>query len=536
MHYLDQLKLKISELNGRTFEPKDILRIAFFCLCLNLLIAIFNGLIGLQYPYSTFLIWPTERFGDLFRGVDGFGIVDTWEGIQNDFKYFEHLLPLSATCYFIIAKLIFLLGNKYVTLFLVYLIAIEFIIQISKKSGNTNRIILLALFSYPMIFAMDRGNIAIFVFLLLLFALTTDNIVLSTLAIAVATSMKITPVIFIVPVLLSRQLSLKWVVSSVLLLFAWIGIVNFLVIQFNGNFIPPRVFDLNVLLSGPLNSYDKNHVSSMQGLGFGSSLFMPLLYLATKFHFPVEIKSHVVAFIVYLVIGACLFAKKDIIPTFHRMLERKNMLFVTCISFVLLMPVTGDYYLLVLLIPLLVYPKTTFSFGYLLMYGLLLGPKNIFFLKPTDFLGNIDISLQVFINPILLLLLLFGEFLLIPSIKRDQLSGASTIWSDLQNFGKKLFWLSSLIAARRKKLYVILSIALLGWITTIQILVYQQKIHNKEIGLPPDFDPKTYLEINPGLEQFWTSKGIKHKSKKALLEHAEIHYRDFGAKENWKYK
>jgi hypothetical protein len=170
------------------------------------------------------------------------------------------------------------------------------------------------------------------------------------------------------------------------------------------------------------------------------------------------------------------------------------------------------------------------------MYGLLLGPKNIFFLKPTDFLGNIDISLQVFINPILLLLLLFGEFLLIPSIKRDQLSESNTLWSDLQNFGKKLFWLSSFIAVRRKKLYLILSIALLGWITTNQILVYQQKIHNREIGLPPDFDPKTYLEINPGLEQFWTSKGIKHKSKKALLEHAEIHYRDFGAKDNWQYK
>jgi hypothetical protein len=65
---------------------------------------------------------------------------------------------------------------------------------------------------------------------------------------------------------------------------------------------------------------------------------------------------------------------------------------------------------------------------------------------------------------------------------------------------------------------------------------YQAKVHNIETGLPPDFDPKKYLELNPGLEKFWISKGIKHTSKKALLEHAEIHYRDFGAKDNWQYK
>jgi uncharacterized membrane protein len=73
--------------------------------------------------------------------------------------------------------------------------------------------------------------------------------------------------------------------------------------------------------------------------------------------------------------------------------------------------------------------------------------------------------------------------------------------------------------------------------TVIYMLPYITKsVHNKTVGLPFDFDPETYLEINPGLEQFWTSKGIKHKSKKALLEHAETHYRDFGAKDNWKYK
>ncbi|HWA35548.1 MAG TPA: hypothetical protein VG737_15510 [Cyclobacteriaceae bacterium] len=59
--------------------------------------------------------------------------------------------------------------------------------------------------------------------------------------------------------------------------------------------------------------------------------------------------------------------------------------------------------------------------------------------------------------------------------------------------------------------------------------------HNKEAGLPLDFDPATYLEINPGLVEFWESHGM-HESGDVLLNHAEEHYKAFGAKDGWKYK
>jgi hypothetical protein len=62
-----------------------------------------------------------------------------------------------------------------------------------------------------------------------------------------------------------------------------------------------------------------------------------------------------------------------------------------------------------------------------------------------------------------------------------------------------------------------------------------QQAHNKEVGLPLDFDPATYLELNPGLVEFWESHGI-HESGEVLLNHAEEHYKAFGSKDGWKYR
>lgn len=62
-----------------------------------------------------------------------------------------------------------------------------------------------------------------------------------------------------------------------------------------------------------------------------------------------------------------------------------------------------------------------------------------------------------------------------------------------------------------------------------------KEVHNSKMGLPIDFSPKTYLSLHPGLREFLISKGI-HENGKTLMNSAEIHYRDFGSKENWEYK
>ncbi len=87
-------------------------------------------------------------------------------------------------------------------------------------------------------------------------------------------------------------------------------------------------------------------------------------------------------------------------------------MFLASFSFILFMPVTGDYYLLMAFIPLVLFPKNRYSLGYFVAYGILLGAKNIVFLD------NTNISLQSFINPLMILLMLIAEFDLIPFIRR----------------------------------------------------------------------------------------------------------------------
>ncbi len=79
------------------------------------------------------------------------------------------------------------------------------------------------------------------------------------------------------------------------------------------------------------------------------------------------------------------------------------------------MPISRDYYLLVMMISLIIFPKSSYSFYYFLAYGLLIGAKNFIWLD--EVLGN-PIAIQVFINPILLLLFLVAEFDLLSFMKR----------------------------------------------------------------------------------------------------------------------
>lgn len=560
------VKKKIISYNSKTYTPNDVFRLAFVLLCLNTAIAIINSLSGLDYPFNTFLVWPSERFGDLFRGVDGFGIVDVWPGFESNFKYYDHLLPFTATSYYITGKLVQLFGDKYIVLSLFYLVCILATFFVSIKNSNRPSVVFFAICSYPMIFAMDRGNIAIVVFLFLLIAFTTRHIALSTLCIALATSIKLTPVVFVLLLLLDQPLSVKWVIKVMGLLLVWLLIINFISIQFNGNYLSPKVFSLSLLFNGPINSYNISHVNTLQGLGFGSSIFMPLVYLCRKYEIPEFFKSYQVAFFVVAVIGLCLLIKRELRSTFYWLLEKKNMLFVACLAFVLLMPVTADYYLLILLIPLLAFPKTSFSFGYFLCYALILGPKNIFFLLPSSFQGNKDVSLQVFMNPALLLILLFAEFNLLDSVKRDRpitsskglgihflyflrdifLGPQQSINSNprttrfyrlIRENGKKgWFWIYSRWRLHMRKIIIVMIIGIAGWIVTAEINMYRIRTRNIERGLPADFDPKRYLELNPGLETFWASQSIKHNSKRELWDHAELHYKGFGAKDGWRYK
>ncbi|MBY0433304.1 MAG: hypothetical protein K2U26_04260 [Cyclobacteriaceae bacterium] len=530
-------KQKLDYVLKRSYASKDILILALCFLILNILVNLFNKyVLGLGYPHNTFLFIPEDRFADFFKIIDALHVAETWENGNPYEKTFNaYAVPFATTYYYFFAELILLLKNKYLVYGILIVSLLASHIFISKKTGNSYFTIILSIISYPVIYSIDRGNFALTVFILIFFGLTTNKIAVRSLAIALATSLKITPFIFIVPAIVSKPYSFKNLIASVSLFILFVVLINFLAVKVIEHQLTFTTFDFHAF-SNMLSSYQSTYLVNMDGLPYGSSLYMALLFMAKKFsvNFLPTTSSIAIPFYVFSAIGFLLLLRDGRKISLYNYFNYEKNLFIISFSFVLFMPITADYYLLILLLPLLIFPKCNYSFGYFVIFGLLLGVKNIMFFHFTN------ISYQVLINPLLLLALLFAEFDLIPFIKRGALESipkydykiityiknrTNTVALQLRPYAK--------LAGLLVMLFIIGS-SLLYWKSRQDYKSWRDK-HNLEYGLPLDFDPEIYLKLHPELVEFWESKGIKETKQNQLI-HAGEHYKYFGVKDNWTYK
>ncbi len=532
---------KIFPFFKRSYGSKDILLLAFVILCLNIVINLFNKYyLGLTFPYDTFLHFPWDRFADFLKVIDALHVVETWEP-QNPYdKYwYVYAIPFGTVYYYFFAVLILILNNKYLVYILLSLFLLSSHFVISKKLGNSYWVILLSMLSYPVIFTIDRGNYAFAVYVLIFFALTTDKILLASLAIAVATSLKITPAIFVVLLVFMKPFTFRRTISILLTFALSLFVINFFSIRVIETQLATTPFNYSEFTE-LVTFYYKDDITNLGRMAYSSSLFLPLLYVAAQLDlfdsFVFHIKPFFLPLFIFSVITGILLLNDNFVRNLNKWLSYEKLVYMTCLSFVLFMPVTADYYLLVMFLPLLIFSSTRYSFGYFIVYGLLLGAKNIFFFKVHDtHFATYDISFQALINPLLLLLLLFAEFDLAGPIRRE--SPNSVIYKNsFFRFIEKISERYSFqLKPYKKTIIIFTSIALTTWLTAYQVEKAQCKTHNIEIGLPVDFDPAIYLRLNPGLEEYWKASGI-NESGQRLLDHAEEHYKGFGARDRWKYK
>ena len=523
----------------RSYRPQDILLLAFVFLCINIAVNFIYSLKGMGYPYNSFLVDPKDRFGDFFKVIDAFNIVKIWPG-DNPYEGATQIYarPFASLYYVLFGKLILQFGHQYLIYAALCFTFLISIVLTSSIAGSNLKTIFLALVSYPVIFAIDRGNFAIIVFLFLLIALITRRDFLSTFLIAAAASLKITPLIFILPLLVREPITIRRTVKIIAQTAIWLLLINFF-----SAMILKQIFTTAQQgaseLSDNLVLYTNTMITDMRGLGHGSSLYMPLVWisyqLGMKDYFLSHVKPILMPVVVGGVIASALTLKGEFIQKFRKTLSFENLIFPLCLSFVLFTPVSADYYLIILLLPLLIFPQTKYSFAYFLLYGVLLGAKNFVWLGDVQPGFQVYVSWQVFINPMLILILLFAEFDMIGFMKRhssDSAAGENFLINYLRKVGQPAFQFLN----NQKKIIVILAfISVLGGFTFYKFRKTRQEIHNIEAGLPADFDPAIYLRLNPGLEEFWKSQGINDSGQR-LLNHAEEHYKSFGARDQWRYK
>jgi len=359
----------------------------------------------LKPPHNSFLVDARYKFGDfvdvflLARNLNPYDVGNGWGG------YF----PLS---YFIVYPFTFLAKNLAFGCFLVlvvtgYLILTVKLLQLDKFSfENMMFVAIAALFSYPLLFCLDRGNIEIVVFLFLgtfAYFFEKERYLLSSFFLALATAMKLYPGIFAL-LFLSKKKYKEFALT--LLLAGAISLMGFSIVQGDptGNF-------LNWLRA--IASYDKIMVAEGSGWAFSTSFFTAIKASEHAFLNGKDlIKGLSTALNALSVFAICIYVLRV-----KDALWKKLALLTIAIT--LCLKISPDYRLIHFYIPLYLFlnekKESSADFSYLLILSLLFIPKNYLY-----FYGRVSSS--VLITPLLLMglagLIFYEKFHGLREIKR----------------------------------------------------------------------------------------------------------------------
>jgi len=178
---------------------------------------------GMNYPYNTFLYYQHMHFND-FTGYDGIFIEFIKSGKFDTSSLFSYF-PMAAYGY-IFFYYISPLGAINVYLLSIFssvctsVVILGYVLRHSHKAKMFWVIIILTMLtSYPVMFLIDRGNIEgiLWMFILLgCFALMYENFLVAGVCFAVAASMKLYPIVFLL--LLWSKHKYKEFVMSVFIL------------------------------------------------------------------------------------------------------------------------------------------------------------------------------------------------------------------------------------------------------------------------------------------------------------------------------
>ena len=399
-------------------------------LIFTLLNSFFNSLssaFGLNFPYTTFLFSPGDLFADYFKVIFsyphvGFYDLETIPKFSNLLKsYFEtnpyqgvtglllgdlshfHLTPLTTLVSLLSFKLmqyispLWLFCMSMAVIFIIYYYIINKVVVVK----NDKLLWYLSLLiSYPTLFFVTRGNIfagitsmSILGFLVFFFK---GKKYFAYFLLAVAVNIRPNAIIYVCAVLINNQ---KIRYKELVYFVAFSAAIFMFTLYFSNSIY--HDYTLSNFLSG-LKIYHSLYVYGNGGMAYGSSLFSPLkvLFGANSFS---ELSSLFIAGI-FLLVSIILKLRNNISDSIY--------VFLISSCYVLGSSVFADYHLGVFISPLLLYylEKTRKSvsgisnignidsFEFIMIYA-----SSILMLSPKNYIFYHGYSLQVILNPLILL-------------------------------------------------------------------------------------------------------------------------------------
>ncbi len=389
-------------------DISSFLKALFIAVLFASFISTMANAIGFTMPYDNFLYPGIAAFNDFFEVMNFVGITHTWDlpSIYAE-KGINFLPPFCISIYAACALVIkYLKITKYIIFLIVFFVPLAIVLKKSDLFVNKSKYWFLILFSYPVLFVITRGNIAILVFLfLVLSVLYADKIALSMLFLAMAVSIKVTPIIFIIYFVAHYINNIKKLFASLLLFFAFLFLLNYLSIIFIAKAVPAAAYNpYNFFKS--IAIYDSWMLYKFGGFAYCSSFYLPFRFLAYKaygylhislFQFILNVKPLLINLTVVIILLLIYLYKHSLKLLFEMIFDKDKMLKMASIIFILFTPITNDYYLTVLFLPLFFIPFNQFTLQEKIILLLILIPKNFIYFNRAA------ISPQVFINPALLM-------------------------------------------------------------------------------------------------------------------------------------
>lgn len=389
----------------------------------GLLVAIgFHAFLGfglkLSYPFNTFLFTPKDSIGDftgILNCIKDFAPFHAVNGWVNYFPLAYILLfPFTFIKNQLLAYSIF--AAMFLSFFTYANIKNLWCNDLSKKQNVIN-IFICTFLSYPVMMALNRGNFDMFLIILFaafIYLFKSEKYFLSAVILAIANAIKPITLIFLVLLLFKKRFKEAFLS---LIITALLVIGGFMLLK--GDFIEQiATFIVNLRLFEFLYVSNNSKLSNIGMIG-GSSLYMALkLIFARLTAYPIIpvallIKLYNI-FSVFITMITVYFVYKE-------RLFWKQITLLTV--YILLMPyLINDYKLIFLFIPLWLFVNSQSSteenilnetrekaaknsdLWYVILFGLLLIPKNI--IITTPFFSSVTFfSLSIILNPLLLMLI-----------------------------------------------------------------------------------------------------------------------------------
>jgi hypothetical protein len=348
-----------------------------------------SAFLGFHYPNNTFLFDSGNRFNDFLNPyalakTQGYFQVSSYYALANIIFYGFSFLPIPES-------LIIFLGFFLCSFF--YICASN--LNMADRNKYLKSVFIFTCLSYPLLFAVDRGNMEIFLFVFLylcIYFFTIKRFMLSVIFLTAAIGMKGYPIIFLVLFLSEKrykELFLAFFLLGIGVLTAW---------QLN-------ILNWSSILSGVnLNSYHFLLGNNIVQRGVSLYSLMKLFFI----QFNVISSVNMAAFLSnYLKIISCFFI---VLSGYVIFVEKEFWKKVALLTFAMLLfpHISADYKLLYIFIPLFLFintqKKDAFSPFYTIMFGLLLIPKDYYiFPKVVSANASSDISIAVVLNILIML-------------------------------------------------------------------------------------------------------------------------------------